>query len=76
MIDVDWEIQKANDAIKTSMSFMYGIDIYQRKSLEVIMRMCYLKGILESAKERERMHDLMMEDDEVHESRRRSVHSE
>lgn len=63
-MNVDREIEKANDAIKSAWLSMYGINIFQRKSLEVIMRMCYLKGLLESAKERERLHDLFMEDEE------------
>lgn len=63
-MNFDTEIEKANDAIVMSMSFLEGLDVFQRNSLVVIMRMCYLKGMLESAKERERLHDLFMEDDE------------
>lgn len=63
-MSLDTEIKKANDAIASSLNMMEGLDVFQRQSLTVIMRMCYLKGMLESAKERERLHNLFMEDDD------------
>jgi hypothetical protein len=63
-MSLDTEIKKANDAIASSLNMMEGLDVFQRQSLTVIMRMCYLKGLLESAKERERLHNLFMEDDD------------
>lgn len=65
---IDAEIKKADDAIVQSLKFMEGIDVYRRQALEVIMRMCYYKGMLVSTKERERLHQLFMQEDEEDES--------
>lgn len=63
---LDREIQRAQDAIKYSLKTDFAnLSIYQKKSMNVIMRMSYYLGMLEYSKEHESIRNaLLSEEDE------------
>ena len=62
---LDREIKRAQDAIKYNLKNDFAnISIYQRKSLNVIIRMSYYLGMGEYSKERKSIRNSLLTDDE------------